>query len=515
MHHALEIQEIFCNILFYCYQSYLTAQERKQALAVPTLAALARTCRTFKEPALDLLWRDLDDSSPLARCLPEASHRLSIGSVYSFNRPLTLIEWDIFRSYTHRIHAIRNFESGLDWGSVATFLDPPATEPLFPNLRKILGCACTKQTMALLHLPLPSLVFLGVVFESLHLLKSFPNFSPNITWLHIRVRELEDTFIEIEPSYIARWQNLRFLICRQLALDMDALMHLSRLPALIRLEFALNAPLPPSDTPLFFSRMHEMNLHSRFLEPILCWLSQSRLPAIVRFSASVDSCSSNQDLTSFLAGVPMCNASHTVETLTLRQSYYPPDGVHPPEGLRLCSNNLRPWMVFKNLRHIELDIDSNVDLTDTEMLTLASAWPQLTRLLINEAWGWKSHGGITPGALVRLLETCRSLEQIALAIDTRGYTQVPPGQTQGNLGLTLPPGCLINAVDSIIEVESVPAVVSFFSGLGACCEVDFCFQAWDGTWMTWSPRYEEQVSRWSNVERQIDDALGRRSEPGD
>ncbi|KAF8122670.1 hypothetical protein EV363DRAFT_1359414 [Boletus edulis] len=503
MHHALEIQEILCNILFYCYQPYLTAQERKQALAVPraTLAALARTCRTFKEPTLDLLWRDLDDSSPLARCLPEASHRLSTGTVYSFNRPLTLIEWDIFRSYTHRIHVIRDFDSGLDWGSVATFLDPPATEPLFPNLRRLLGCAYTKQTMALLYLPLPSLVYLNVVFESLHLLKSFPNFSPNIRSLHVRVRhwpQQQDTFIEIEPSYITRWQNLRSVSCRQLALDMDALMHLSRLPPLTQLDFALNAPLLPSDTPLFFSRMRETNLHSRFLRPISCWLSQSQMPAIVHLSASVYSCSSGQDLTSFLAGVPTCNAGHTVETMTLRQWPSPPDGVHPPEGLRLCFDNLRSWVGFSNLRRMELNINSNVDLTDTEMLTLASAWPQLTHLLLNADWGWKSHGGITPGALVRLLETCRFLEQIALAIDTRGYTRVPPWQT--NLSHSQ---------------ESVPAVATFFSGLETCCESDFCFQAWGGSQMILSPHYAEHVSRWIDVEYQIDDALGRYSEPGD
>ena len=40
---------------------------------VSDLASLARTCRVFKESALDVLWRALIDMSPLARCLPEAS----------------------------------------------------------------------------------------------------------------------------------------------------------------------------------------------------------------------------------------------------------------------------------------------------------------------------------------------------------------------------------------------------------------------------------------------------------
>jgi hypothetical protein len=37
----------------------------------PTLAALARTCRTFKEPALDLLWENITGFKPLFSCLPD------------------------------------------------------------------------------------------------------------------------------------------------------------------------------------------------------------------------------------------------------------------------------------------------------------------------------------------------------------------------------------------------------------------------------------------------------------
>jgi hypothetical protein len=36
-----------------------------------TMAALARTCRAFKEPALDVLWEDIEELRPLLLCLPE------------------------------------------------------------------------------------------------------------------------------------------------------------------------------------------------------------------------------------------------------------------------------------------------------------------------------------------------------------------------------------------------------------------------------------------------------------
>ncbi|OAX35286.1 hypothetical protein K503DRAFT_697250 [Rhizopogon vinicolor AM-OR11-026] len=36
-----------------------------------SIAALARTCRTFKEPALDVLWENISGIKPLISFLPE------------------------------------------------------------------------------------------------------------------------------------------------------------------------------------------------------------------------------------------------------------------------------------------------------------------------------------------------------------------------------------------------------------------------------------------------------------
>jgi hypothetical protein len=35
-----------------------------------SLPALASTCRAFKHPALNALWRDLQSMEPLVKCLP-------------------------------------------------------------------------------------------------------------------------------------------------------------------------------------------------------------------------------------------------------------------------------------------------------------------------------------------------------------------------------------------------------------------------------------------------------------
>ena len=77
MHHALYIEEILLSIFSYCYTIVSRwpprPTRRQRWYANVNLAALARTCRTFKEPALDMIWGELDDLTPLVRCLPETS----------------------------------------------------------------------------------------------------------------------------------------------------------------------------------------------------------------------------------------------------------------------------------------------------------------------------------------------------------------------------------------------------------------------------------------------------------
>ena len=77
MHHTLEIEEILLNIF-----GYIRGPPGYTARSWSThLAALVKTCRTFKESALDVLWEELDDLSPLARCLPAACYQLRADTV--------------------------------------------------------------------------------------------------------------------------------------------------------------------------------------------------------------------------------------------------------------------------------------------------------------------------------------------------------------------------------------------------------------------------------------------------
>ena len=209
-------------------------------------------------------------------------------------------KWNILQSYTCHIRTIlvQDFHTELDEKSIIILLNPPSpiTVPLFPNLHTLL-CKYTEKNMHLLHLPLSSLVLLDVEFKSPHLfqnsLKLFPKFSLNIKSLSFGVHHLEAMFkfSKIEPNYIRHWKNLCSvtLACPQVTLDMEALLLLSCMPTLTQLTFALNAALPTSNTPLFFTGLHEMTLYSESLHWVSWFLSQTQLLAITNFTAFIQS----------------------------------------------------------------------------------------------------------------------------------------------------------------------------------------------------------------------------------
>ncbi|KAF8559470.1 hypothetical protein OG21DRAFT_738776 [Imleria badia] len=513
MHHALQIQEILSHIFIYCNPLILDLSADLHKNALSDLAGLARTCRVFKEPAFDVLWEALNDLSPLVRCLPETSHQVSPG-MYSFTRPLTQTEWDVLQGYTRRIRSLWMSVDRIGEESLQILSNPPTTAPLFPNLRT-LSCQYTVKTMPLLRLPFPSLAFLLVMFENPQLFQNsfntLPNFFPNIKRLAIYVQSVA-TIDKIEPNDMCRWQNLCSVVCPCVALDVDTLAHLSRMPALTHLEFALSATLPlaASNSPIVCSNVHDFKLNSKSLETISRFLSRIQLPAITSFSAVMGSCPSRQELSSFFAGIQTSNAGHAIERLRFHQSPDPFSNVLHLECPNLGLEDLRPCMAF-NLRQLSLDIVWNVGLTDSDLLTLASAWPHLENLVINEFSGWNALGGITPDGLLQLLQTCRSLNCIALAIDTRDYTELPPSGSPGSLGLTLPPRSNINVLDSVIEPESVPAVAAFFAGIAPCS--DFYFSAWRSHIMLRrrGQNVYKSKDRWDEVYSRASEAVSRRS----
>ncbi|KAG2126209.1 hypothetical protein DEU56DRAFT_695850, partial [Suillus clintonianus] len=67
MHKALLVSEVLVEIFSHLTES-MTFDSSIIRVSRKSLAALARTCKTLHEPAMDLLWAELDGIDPLLGC---------------------------------------------------------------------------------------------------------------------------------------------------------------------------------------------------------------------------------------------------------------------------------------------------------------------------------------------------------------------------------------------------------------------------------------------------------------
>ncbi|KAG6370972.1 hypothetical protein JVT61DRAFT_10686 [Boletus reticuloceps] len=201
-------------------------------------------------------------------------------------------------------------------------------------------------------------------------LRSFSEFS-DIRDLYL-LGQSDVTFNKLVSSCICRWGNLQIVHCPEISLDVDALAHLSRMPVLTQLSFKQIVVSPDCHSALFFSDLLRLVLlQSPSLGPISHLLSWIRLPVIEDLIAEFHNCPSRQDLASFFAGIQTSNTGHTMINLSLNHD------IVRSEVPTLLLADIQPCMAFSNLHHICLSLKWNVCLTDSDVLEMAAAWPDL------------------------------------------------------------------------------------------------------------------------------------------
>ncbi|GJE99663.1 hypothetical protein PsYK624_159340 [Phanerochaete sordida] len=100
-----------------------------------SLARLARTCKAFKEPALDVLWRDLDSFVPLVTLFPNTLLKRARRPGLGFVRQPEGADWDKALAYGDRVKSIQYVEAFNTFSqAIFTTFETCPREYLLPNL---------------------------------------------------------------------------------------------------------------------------------------------------------------------------------------------------------------------------------------------------------------------------------------------------------------------------------------------------------------------------------------------
>lgn len=326
------------------------------------------------------------------------------------------------------------------------------------------------------HLAVSSLTSLDInfVFGDVPPFHTFPeslgDLCPGMRNFRVRMRRPQVDSDETISSLVSRWTSLQVLYCPYITLNVDAIFHLSCTPSLTNLSFALNTEIADriasSRSTLLFSGLRDLEISSQTLASISTLLPHTRLPSIESFTVYIDCCPSKYTLKSCLTALQKVCTPQSLVSLKLIQTRSPSAINLGSERYQLSLEDIQPCMSFGYLRRLDINTAWTVNLTDNDVLYLASAWPHLEYLMINEEWGWRTEGGVTPGGLLRLLERLQSLRHFCLAMDTRDYAGIAPAlASTRTAGFTPRVPFTVNVADSDIQPESVEALAAFFGGI--------------------------------------------------
>ncbi|KAF9233797.1 hypothetical protein BU15DRAFT_53405 [Melanogaster broomeanus] len=474
MNRVLHMPEIIDIIVGWSVQAHPKPWSRiPHNPTLATLAALARTCRAFKELALNALWFDLQDLSPLVECLPRDSWECdpACEPIYRFIRPLTETEWCTLRGYARRIRALGAVVTyrTLDATSIRILCHPPTTDPLFPNIQRVVWSDSRRETFPFIRsLAGPNTRSLTITAwdpawgtGQLAIIATLKTLCSEMRTISFPRRS--NAHLANVVSWVLRgWDNLTNVRCN--VIDETALLHLGSLRSLVSLSFQI-APeghaLNPSTQPLvdMFTSLSSLTVAAARLDDIRRLMLRLRV-ALTSLEVAVRILAAQHEVQSLLVTLGQsCNHDHLKSIYIVHAHSVLPES---SPALTLTIDTLSPLSCFGNLEQIDIDANCPIALDGNDILRLASAWPRLIMFSLNKIHGWRTSSGITPLDLLQLVTVCTHLQTLTVMLDTKSFASVPlerPGGGFSNQELTL------DVLDSQIIEPSIAPLAALLSDL--------------------------------------------------
>ncbi|KAK6988694.1 hypothetical protein R3P38DRAFT_2660601 [Favolaschia claudopus] len=436
MHRCLDIAELVRLIFeeldpFPCH-----CAEYDSFLHIDTLLHLAKTCRQFSEPALDMLWRSHDGLVNVLKCLPAESWCVSDG-YFRIISPVVKLDWQrpLANStriknlcdpdpkillHTSAVEAIVSLPAGILLPQVQHIIIE-SSAAIFPYISGLVG---PRIHSIKLTLDLPSLPF-----SALHPI--VPE-NRSLNYLSLARPGLHnDSAKDLVSAFILEMDNVRELDAQ--CLNELGYQHIATFPHLERLRLwdilELPFPCPPyHDSP--FAALSSVTVHTSdvaFATNFIEVLYSSMLSEVCIISTENATTTNLAPL--FSAIHTACHASQ-LNHLMISMEEDNTLVAATPNIYTLSMDFLRPLTVYGSMRSLKLLFPILSGFDDELMEELAPSWPQLEELFI---------GGHcrsielqtsrrTVNSLISLAHFCPRLDTLSLVIDA---SRVPLGEYIG------------------------------------------------------------------------------------
>ncbi|KAJ7171369.1 hypothetical protein C8R46DRAFT_1088249 [Mycena filopes] len=427
MHQALQIPEILSLILG-------SLHTRPKSNSIRALAAAARTCRAFSEPALDILWEEQSTIMHVLDCIPgqvflrsgfdEGGRNFEV----TLTRELLPEDWERPLFYARRVKEFTLF----DWDTcpveaLETLLLCFPQPCVFPNLRTMGWRSSEPETLPYVRL------FLGPRLRTLRLglcqsmghLSLLPIIAaqcPLLSDLHINFCDELVSMRHGTSSLVARLHRLSTLMVPNL--DRVSLEHLGQLPAFNSLTLFAQGPLPassrstPSMEPLFTALEYlEISVTDETaVGDVLALLASA---PIVDLTISFPELTRGRAIAECYASIAKHCSHETLTTICMGETFPPPVYPNAEQIARhvVHGAQLLPLFSFKKLKQIGLGAPVGFDVDDATAAQMARSWPAATSISFTSTDFVHIPSRATLAGLLPFAEHCPRLTALILALD--------------------------------------------------------------------------------------------------
>ncbi|KDQ54690.1 hypothetical protein JAAARDRAFT_401811 [Jaapia argillacea MUCL 33604] len=482
MHRCLQIAEIL-NLIFECVlHDFPHWQDPPEDYR--TITVLARTCRMFQEPALNILWLHFDQLDRLVKCMPEDLWTIVRGRFnreprFTLNRDPIPSDFDRVYFYSKRIRSFRysrldaplEFLLERDLQVLDVLGMHPSPASLFSGIRSLSWDGCSELLLRHLHM------FLQSTLSSLTLsLGSHPIYEEGVTSLLLsipgscpNIQEFEfhgqGTLENVTTALAEAVRNLLFLT--KFTADRwthSLLESVAALPRLkdLRIECWVDTPMEPMQsifkpatsllTP--FPSIKRIELDTAYLPAITGLLRSRRMWKLERISVEYNCPHDIDQIHEFLHEVENRCSRSSLQHLYFA-SYDADNTLHTLEVITI----IPPLLAFRNLRSVHFTVQAMYEFEASQLEDVASAWPNLEELFIMPARyivPKKAQLKFPPiHTLVALVVHCPRLKRLEIPIDARSFDQYPLKRPVG--------GCTNERITSIhfgVSLLTNPAPVA-------------------------------------------------------
>ncbi|KAJ7112019.1 hypothetical protein C8R43DRAFT_935722 [Mycena crocata] len=429
MHHCLQIAEMVHTICFYADPAReMDVSARLHWRNRPKqrdLARLARTCKTFRDPALDILWKSIN-LMHLIHCLPP-----DLWSIETIEKQKTLIfsrfihagDWD--RALTVCSSRVKHFSTSVGLWDVSGYngqINLALPDHMFPQLRSLHYTESLRLMGRFLCPRLTKLSFPGMNRDPQFLLPNIAARCPDLKdfeiWYTYRSppEPVETEAISLFLQSRGDWESIT-----SSAVDLAAVEHLSRLETLKSFTIRwlpTTASFCRGDHGLRFPALRKLEFARTGtdpvnLEPGIQFLSLCRGLELKSFSACPPYNSTPAQIHPLYIALANSCVHSSLTTLNIDIDEHMDD---EPSSDRIPTPVLRTLFCFTNLVFVTIVSTVGFELDDGVISLLAQAWPRLEKLRLVDRGGNQ-----TPQTTLRSLESfaqhCPRLEELELEFD--------------------------------------------------------------------------------------------------